>query len=92
MEGLFGRPKKVGGNRGAGGGQISRPHSECDLNELDEQEMRIDQLSESQLANSFEEMLVSFSFLGFRSQVKRGPISDDTMSVCLSVCAPVSTT
>jgi hypothetical protein len=54
----FGTKKKEKGR--GGGGQLPRPHSETDFNELEEQELFVEQLDadEKFLNEKFEEMLV----------------------------------
>lgn len=56
LDTLWGR-KKAGSTRSVG--QLSRPHSDSDFNELDEQVELIETLDEEALNERFEKMLVS---------------------------------
>lgn len=56
LDTLWGR-KKAGSTRAMG--QLSRPHSDSDFNELDEQVEFIETLDEEALNERFEKMLVS---------------------------------
>jgi hypothetical protein len=67
LETWFGTKKKEKGRGGSG--QLPRPHSELDFNELEEQELFVEQLDadEQFLNEKFEEMLVSIkNFLVMR--------------------------
>lgn len=60
MDTLLSRPKKKGQGARYSQNSLSHPKSEPDLNEMDrEEELRIEQLSEDEVNEKFEQMLVS---------------------------------
>lgn len=57
----LGWPKKGGRGQTAGAmGTLTRPHSEVDFSEIDENTHMIDNMNEDEVNAAFEKMLVSF--------------------------------
>lgn len=67
LDTLWGR-KRTGSVRSL---QTSRPHSDADFSELDEQVELIEALDEDALNERFEKMLVSIDYVIFRSIITR---------------------
>lgn len=59
--GLSGWSKKAGRPMGGAPGTLTRPHSEVDFSELDENaHLAVDNMSDDEIHNAFEKMLVPF--------------------------------
>nr|CAD7437653.1 unnamed protein product [Timema bartmani] len=70
----FGRPRKEKGRptRGGGSGSLSRPHSETEFPEPDEQEFFIEHLDDEALNDKFEDMLNDMNLSEEKKEPLRG--------------------